>query len=108
MRWFASLAVAALLAPIVPRAAQTQQEGDYTIENFHFTDGETLPQVRQHWMTLGKPRTDAKGLTTNAVLILHGTTGTGRQFLSPVFAGVLYGPGQLLDTTKYYIILPDA
>ena len=107
MRWIAPLALAALLAPIAPRAVRAQTEGDYVIQNFHFTDGETMPEVRQHWMTLGKPRTDAKGLTTNAVLIQHGTTGTGRQFLSPVFAGVLYGPGQLLDTTKYYIILPD-
>ena len=107
MRWIASLAVAALLAPVAPRALHAQAQGDYVIENFHFTDGETMPKVRQHWMTLGKPRTDAKGLTTNAVLILHGTTGAGTQFLSPVFAGVLYGPGQLLDTTKYYIILPD-
>jgi homoserine O-acetyltransferase len=108
MRWIVPLVVAAFLTPIAPRMARAQAEGDYMLENFHFTDGETLPQLRQHYMTLGKPRTDAKGLTTNAVLIQHGTTGTGRQFLSPVFAGVLYGPGQLLDTTKYFIILPDA
>ena len=107
MRWIAVLAAASIAASVAPLTAGAQQEGDYTIENFHFSDGETLPQLRQHWMTLGKPRTDAKGLTSNAVLIMHGTTGSGRQFLSPVFAGVLYGPGQLLDTTKYYIVLPD-
>ena len=88
-------------------AASAQKEGDYTITDFRFADGESLPALRIHYMTLGAPHRDAKGLVTNAVLILHGTTGTGRQFLLPIFAGVLYGPGQLLDTTQYFIILPD-
>ncbi|HWG57472.1 MAG TPA: alpha/beta fold hydrolase [Candidatus Acidoferrales bacterium] len=83
------------------------KEGDYIIHNFHFESGETMPELRMHYLTLGQPQKDANGRTTNAVLILHGTTGSGRQFLSPSFAGVLYGPGQLLDITKYYLILPD-
>ncbi len=102
-----ALAIACTAACATAHAACAQQEGDYTITDFHFGDGESLPDLRIHYMTLGAPRHDAKGLVTNAVLILHGTTGTGRQFLSPVFAGVLYGPGQLLDTTQYFVILPD-
>lgn len=109
MRRVSSLALCALLASFaaLPAAAAAQREGDFVVKNFHFADGETLPELRLHYLTLGTPRRDAKGMVTNAVLILHGTTGAGTQFLSPVFAGVLYGPGQLLDTTRYYIILPD-
>jgi len=82
-------------------------EGDFVIHNFRFQSGETTPEVRMHYTTLGTPVKDASGRTTNAVLILHGTGGTGHQFLSPIFAGVLFGPGQLLDASKYYLILPD-
>ena len=82
-------------------------EGDYVVHDFHFADGETLPEVRLHYTTLGEPKRDASGRVTNAVLILHGTGGTGHQFLRPVFAGVLFGPGQLLDAATHYIILPD-
>ena len=60
-----------------------------------------------HYVTFGSPVKDAHGHTTNAVLILHGTSGSSRQFLRPIFAGVLFGPGQLLDASKYYLILPD-
>ncbi|MGB6483418.1 MAG: alpha/beta fold hydrolase [Candidatus Acidiferrales bacterium] len=83
------------------------EEGDFVVHNFHFRDGETLPNLRLHYTTLGQPMRDAQGRVTNAVLILHGTGGTGQQFLNPVFAGVLFGPGQLLDSSKYFIILPD-
>lgn len=83
------------------------QEGDYTIRDFHFRSGESLRELRLHYTTLGSPAKDARGRTSNAVLILHGTTGTGHQFLTPSFAGVLFGPGQLLDVHRYYIILPD-
>ena len=83
------------------------QEGDFVVHNFHFQSGETMPELRLHYTTLGKPVKDASGRTTNAVLVLHGTGGNGRGFLLPIFAGVLFGPGQLLDATRYYIILPD-
>ena len=63
--------------------------------------------MRLHYTTLGKPRRDAQGKVDNAVLILHGTGGSGRSLLNEHFAGVLYGKGQLLDTSKYFIILPD-
>jgi homoserine O-acetyltransferase len=89
-------------------AQQTaSQEGDYVAKNFVFRSGETLPELRLHYTTLGTPARDAQGRVTNAVLILHGTGGTGRGFLQPIYAGELFGPGQLLDTNKYYIILPD-
>jgi homoserine O-acetyltransferase len=83
------------------------QEGDYVARDFHFRSGETLPELRLHYRTFGKPARDAQGRVTNAVLILHGTGGSGRQFLQPNFAGVLFGPGQLLDTGRYFVILPD-
>jgi len=77
------------------------------VKNFQFRSGESLPELRLHYTTLGKPAKSAEGRVTNAVLILHGTGGTGHQFLQPIFAGELFGPGQLLDATRYYIILPD-
>jgi len=82
-------------------------EGDFVVKNFQFRSGESLPELRLHYTTLGKPARDAQGRVSNAVLILHGTGGTGHQFLSPIFAGELFGPGQLLDATRYYIVLPD-
>jgi homoserine O-acetyltransferase len=82
-------------------------EGDFIVHDYHFGSGETLPEVRLHYYTLGKPVKDASGRTANAVLILHGTGGSGSSFLRPIFAGILFGPGQLLDATKYFIILPD-
>jgi homoserine O-acetyltransferase/O-succinyltransferase len=82
-------------------------EGDFVVHDFKFRSGESLPELKLHYTTLGKPARDAQGRVTNAVLILHGTGGTGHQFLQPQFAGVLFGPGQLLDTSRYFIILPD-
>jgi homoserine O-acetyltransferase len=83
-------------------------EGDYTIRDFKFTSGETLPGLRLHYRTIGKPEKDAQGKTTNAVLIMHGTTGSGAQFVPrPEFANELFGKGQPLDATKFFIILPD-
>ena len=82
-------------------------EGDYTLRDFAFRSGEKLPELRIHYLTMGKPVRDARGRTSNAVLILHGTGGSGRQFLAPQFAGVLFGPGAPLDTTKMFLVLPD-
>jgi homoserine O-acetyltransferase len=81
--------------------------GDFVLRNFQFKSGEKLADVKLHYYTLGQPRKDASGNVRNAVLILHGTGGSGKQFLVPNFAGVLFGPGQLLDASKYFIILPD-
>jgi homoserine O-acetyltransferase/O-succinyltransferase len=117
-RYFALVAILALaVAARVAGAQQTLQksaelpepprEGDFVVHDFHFQSGESLAEVKLHYTTLGKPVKDANGRTTNAVLILHGTGGDGRGFLRPIFAGVLFGLGQPLDATKYFIILPD-
>ncbi|HEX8415281.1 MAG TPA: alpha/beta fold hydrolase [Sphingomicrobium sp.] len=83
------------------------READFTIRDFRFQSGETLERLRIHYTTLGSPHRDARGEIDNAVMVLHGTGGTGQQFLAPQFANELYGPGQPLDITKYWIILPD-
>src|SRR5216110_142303 len=82
-------------------------EGDYVIRDFKFTSGETLPELKIHYRTIGKPVKDAKGVVQNAVLITHGTTGSGGQFIRPEFAGELFGAGQPLDATKFFLVLPD-
>jgi homoserine O-acetyltransferase/O-succinyltransferase len=81
--------------------------GDFVLRDFKFAGGETLPEVRIHYRTIGTLRRDRRGSASNAVLLLHGTTGTGKAFLSENFAGVLFGPGQLLDASKHFLILPD-
>src|SRR5260370_5680783 len=83
------------------------KEGDFVARDFKFSDGQSLPEVRLHYTTIGTPQRDANGRVTNAVLILHGTNRAGRVFLIPSFAGVLFNSGQLLDASKYYLILPD-
>jgi len=83
-------------------------EGDYVIKDFKFRSGESLPELRLHYRTIGTPQKDSAGVVRNAVLIMHGTGGTGSQFLAPQFAPVLFSAGKLLDGTKYFIILPDA
>lgn len=82
-------------------------EGDFVLRDFVFKSGETLPELRIHYRTIGTPRRDAAGRVTNAVLITHGTTGSGAQFLSPNFAPELFGAGQPLDAAQYFIVLPD-
>ena len=82
-------------------------ENDYVIRDFHFASGETMPELRVHYTIFGKPRKDALGKVTNAVLIMHGTGGSGRSLINDRFAGVLFQRGQLLDAEKYFIILPD-
>ena len=107
----AALLLAGRLAP--PASAQAAgavppaTEADFTVRNFTFGSGETLPELTLHYRTLGTPRRDASGVVRNAVLILHGTGGTGAGFLSRTFGGELFGPGQLLDATRYFIVLPD-
>jgi homoserine O-acetyltransferase len=103
--------VAAAFLP-APAAAQSDYaarltEGDATLRDFRFQSGETLPELRIHYATLGTPHRNSQGVIDNAVMVLHGTGGSGRQFLAPQFAGELFGPGQPLDIARYYIILPD-
>jgi homoserine O-acetyltransferase len=109
MRWLMSLF---LLLIAAPAAAQTDYasrltEGDVILRNFRFASGERLPELRIHYATLGTPHRDSGGQIDNAVMVLHGTGGSGRQFLQPQFADELFGPGQPLDLARYYVILPD-
>ena len=105
----AALLALSILLPTVADAADYPKpnEGNFALRDFKFASGETLPELRLHYRTLGKAVRDDKGVTRNAVLIMHGTTGSGAQFLRPEFAGELFGAGQLLDATKFFIILPD-
>jgi homoserine O-acetyltransferase/O-succinyltransferase len=89
-------------------ASLAVREGDYVARDFQFKSGDTMKELRLHYRAIGAPMRDAKGHVTNAVLILHGTGGQGSTFLQPIFAGVLFGPGQLLDASRYFVILPDA
>src|SRR5215212_7638913 len=81
------------------------KEGDSILRDFRFGSGERMAELRIHYATLGSPRRDSRGAVTNAVMVLHGTGGSGRQFLQPQFAGELFGPGQPLDINLYYVIL---
>ena len=82
-------------------------EGDFVLHDFHFASGETLPEVRMHYTFFGRPHKDASGHVANAVLVLHGTGGSGRSLVNDRFSGVLFQKGQLLDADKYFIVLPD-
>ncbi len=90
-----------------PGSGAPLMESDYVVHDFHFASGESLPELRLHYTTLGRIHRNSHGHVDNAVLILHGTGGSGRSLLNDHFAGVLFGKGQLLDTNKYFVILPD-
>lgn len=92
-------------APGAPIAGLATVEGDYVVKDFKFSDGKTLPELRLHYTTVGAAKRDAAGHITNAVLVMHGTTGSGKQFARPQFADELFKPGQPL--AGYYVILPD-
>jgi homoserine O-acetyltransferase/O-succinyltransferase len=101
------LVILAPLGGICAAQYPTPTQGDFVIKNFRFTSGEILPELRLHYRTLGKPQRDARGVVRNAVLILHGTGGSGGQFIRPEFAGELFGSGELLDAERYFLILAD-
>jgi homoserine O-acetyltransferase/O-succinyltransferase len=82
-------------------------ESEFSLKNFQFTSGDTIPALRIHYRTLGQPRRDERAVVRNAVLILHGTGGSGSQFMAAEFAGELFGPGQPLDVSRYFVVLPD-
>ena len=92
-----------------PAAAPPEPvEGEFSLNNFQFTSGEILPALRIHYRTLGHPRRDERGVVSNAALILHGTGSSGARFMDAEFAGELFGPGQPLDASRYFLIVPDA
>ena len=82
-------------------------DGTVLLPNFRFGTGESLPQLKLHYLTLGTPHRNTSGRVDNAVLLLHGTGGNAHSLLNPLFSNVLFGPGQPLDITKYFLILPD-
>ncbi len=102
-----SLSAALLAARAVGANYPSPAEGDFLIRDFRFVSGESLPEVRVHYRTLGTPRTDGRGVVRNAVLILHGTGGSGASLMRAEFAGELFAPGQPLDAARFFIVLPD-
>lgn len=84
-----------------------QRESDFVIKDFRFGSGETLAELRLHFITFGIPERDAAGCITNAILLIHNTTGTGKTWLEPTLGGELFGPGHPLDATKHFIVVPD-
>jgi|ERR1035437_1752424 homoserine O-acetyltransferase len=98
-----------LLLMALARAADYPKpvEGDAILRDFKFASGESLPELRIHYRTFGQPQRDASGVVRNAVLIMHGTGGSGTQFVQPAFAGELFGAGQPLDAAKFFVILVD-
>jgi homoserine O-acetyltransferase len=112
MKVFLAAAVVALTSFGVAPAARAAEfpapvDGDFVARDFRFASGDTLPALNLHYRTIGTPQRDASGVVRNAVLIVHGTGGTGAAFLSQTFGGELFGAGQPLDAAKYFIILPD-
>lgn len=101
-----------LLVVVMARLASAQpavvSEADYVIRDFGFASGEVLPELRVHYRTVGTPQRDGSGRVRNAVLVMHGTGGTGAQFVGPTFAGELFGAGQPLDAAQYFVVMPDA
>jgi homoserine O-acetyltransferase len=96
--------------PPRPRSRSTPRlisNGTFDIHDFRFSTGEALPDVHLHYLTLGTLHRDTEGHAGNAVLLLHGMGGSAHSLLNPVFSDVPFGPGQPLDITKYFIILPD-
>jgi len=104
----AVLAVAVCAVAQAPTApAYTGAPGDYIAHDFHFGSGESLPELKLHYLTLGAPHRNAAGHVDNAVLLLHGTGGNAHTLFVPIFSNPLFGPGEPLDITKYYLIFPD-
>ena len=105
--FFLLLSLFAAAPALAADFAAQAREGDAVLRDFRFNDGKRLRELNIHYLTLGTPRRDRTGRIVNAVMVLHGTGGSGRQFLQPQFADELYGPGQPLDLSRYYVILPD-
>jgi homoserine O-acetyltransferase/O-succinyltransferase len=107
--WRAMGLAAALTAGVAARAADypPPTEGDYVIRDFKFASGASLAELRIHYRTFGTARADAHGVVRNAVLIMHGTGGSGASLVRAEFAGELFAPGQPLDASHYFIVLPD-
>jgi homoserine O-acetyltransferase/O-succinyltransferase len=106
------LTAAALVLSAGAASAQTtwpnQKDNYYTIKDFHFANGETLPELKMHYVTFGTPKKNAAGEIINGVILLHGTSGAGKSWFLPTLADELYKPGQPLSAEEYFIIVPDS
>jgi homoserine O-acetyltransferase len=96
-----------LVAQQRPATFPPPVQGDVVLKDFHFRSGETLPEVKMHYRAVGTLQKDAQGVARNAVLVMHGTGGSGATFVGNTFGGELFEPGQPLDATKFYIVMPD-
>jgi homoserine O-acetyltransferase len=106
--WIAALiGIGAAHADEVVQAATPEHVADFVAHDFHFSDGTVLPEVRIHYVTIGTPHRDAHGRIDNAVLLMHGTTGSSAEFLTPLMRRELYAPGQPLDAQHYFVVIPD-
>jgi len=101
------LLAALLAAPATWASHPPPAEAEFLIRDFRFASGESLPELRVHYRTFGTPRADARGVVRNAVLILHGTGGSGASLVRAEFAGELFGAGQPLDAARFFIVIPD-
>src|SRR5213082_778622 len=109
--WLASAATGALPGAVAAGAEASYSphvQGDFLLKDFRFVSGESLPELRIHYRTFGTPRADARGVVRNAVLILHGTGGSGASLVRAEFAGELFAAGQPLDAARFFVVLPDA
>jgi homoserine O-acetyltransferase len=105
-----ALAAAVLALALQPSSARAQtlpREGDYVVKDFHFKNGQVLPELKQHYRTFGTARRDAAGRISNGVLLLHGSSSDGTQVLAASMTGPLFPAGAPLDTTRYFVIVPD-
>jgi len=103
MKLFAAVGMLALMLPSLAAAADypAPKEGDWVAHDLKLHTGETMPEVRLHYTTIGDPKNPT-------ILVLHGSGGSAASVLTPAFAGELFGPGQAFDAAKYYIVIPDA
>lgn len=102
-----TLVLACSIACFAQQTYPVPVAGDFVMKDFKFASGESLPELKLHYVTLGQPVKNKDGVVTNAVLVLHGTGGSNKQFLGPGFAGTLFGKGELLDAERYFIVIPD-
>lgn len=94
-------------ADVLGQAWPNQREADFVIKDFRFDNGQTLPELRLHYITIGTPRRNAAGAITNGVLLLHGTGGSSTSWLQATLAAELFGPGQPLDAAQHFLVIPD-
>lgn len=107
LRLFIIVLLAALATAASAADWPNEREGDVVFKDFRFASGETLAELRLHYLTLGTPQRNATGAIINAVLLLHGTSGTSKNWLQPTLADELFAPGAPLDAAKYFIVIPD-